>query len=448
MKNDDIDRFLQSLSLGQKSRYTYVTPLRAFRAFVQKRMRRGEKLSLATMRAWLKRDAARSPLKSVVIRAAIIVRHHEWQAKVKPGIAVHPMAALMQHHGGRLTPIVRALLQDDYRDALKRLRPLPEWGSSLGPLIQQHIARLKSLGFRYEARTRDLRRFDRYLQRHPELNGEPFSVLIEAWQNSSRRPRHRLTVQQCARVLSQDMHRLDGRVPIRSIEAGLKRRVLGEERKAYIFTEAEIVRLFNAARSRGSQRAPLLGVLMHTVLALAYCAGLRIGEIAALTLRDVDIECGVVEIRETKFFKARRLPLARRVVAVLAKYLKARAKAGAPTVPDAPLWWATLRRKGYTYGQLEKNLARVIRCAGLKPDPGHKGPRVHDLRHTFVAHRMLDWYRKGVETQSKLPHLATYLGHKDITSTLAYLNTTPELLQHASERYRRHGAHALVGGAS
>lgn len=443
MRNDDIDRFLKSLSIAPRSRYTYVTSLRAFRAFAQERTRLGEELSIATVRAWLKRDAAQSPFANVVHRAGIIVRYLDWRA----GAATHPLAQLKQHYGGRLMTIVRALLQEDYREALERLRPLPEWGSSLGPLMLEHVARMQSLGYRYETRARDLRRFDRYLQCHPALNGEAFPVLIEAWQSSGRTSRHRLMVQLCARALSQAMHRRDEKIPIRTIEIGLQRRVSREERKAYIYSEAEIVRLFKAARSFRSRHAPLRGIMAHTMLALAYCAGLRIGEIAALTLRDVDTERGIVEIRETKFFKTRRLPLATRVVAALSNYLAVRENAGAPTGPDAPLWWTPLRRKGYTYGQLEKLLTRVIRRAGLKPARGRKGPRVHDLRHAFVAHRMLHWYREGVEPQSRLPHLATYLGHKDIVSTLVYLNITPEILQQASERYRRGSAQALCGGA-
>jgi integrase/recombinase XerD len=59
---------------------------------------------------------------------------------------------------------------------------------------------------------------------------------------------------------------------------------------------------------------------------------------------------------------------------------------------------------------------------------------------------MLQWYRNGVDPQSQLPYLATYLGHKDIVSTLVYLNITPDLLQQASERYRQRGAEVL--GAS
>jgi len=61
----------------------------------------------------------------------------------------------------------------------------------------------------------------------------------------------------------------------------------------------------------------------------------------------------------------------------------------------------------------------------------------------MVGHRMRQWYREGINPQSKLPHLATYLGHKDIDSTLVYLNSTPELLNEASERFRKISAAAL-----
>src|SRR5437763_4411581 len=88
-------------------------------------------------------------------------------------------------------------------------------------------------------------------------------------------------------------------------------------------------------------------------------------------------------------------------------------------------------------------LVRVLRRAGLKPVTGRRGPRIHDLRHAFVANRMLAWYREGVNPQSRLPYLATYLGHKDINSTLVCLTITQELLQQASERFRVRGAQIL-----
>jgi hypothetical protein len=61
----------------------------------------------------------------------------------------------------------------------------------------------------------------------------------------------------------------------------------------------------------------------------------------------------------------------------------------------------------------------------------------------MVGHRMRDWYKSGVNPQSRLPYLATYLGHKDIRSTLVYPNITPELLHEAGERFRKKGAAAL-----
>src|SRR5204862_790367 len=83
----------------------------------------------------------------------------------------------------------------------------------------------------------------------------------------------------------------------------------------------------------------------------------------------------------------------------------------------------------YSRDRAGKLLVRVLRLAKLKPAPGRVGPRVHDLRHAFVAGRMLAWYREGINPQSRLPYLATYLGHKDINSTLVYLTITQELLQ-------------------
>lgn len=88
-------------------------------------------------------------------------------------------------------------------------------------------------------------------------------------------------------------------------------------------------------------------------------------------------------------------------------------------------------------------LTDVLRRAGVKPARGAVGARLHDLRHSMVGHRMREWYNSGINPQSQLPYLATYLGHKDIRSTLVYMDITPELLQEAAERFRKRGASAL-----
>jgi len=439
--HDMVYRFLDTQSIGRKSRYCYVSVLRDFDAFALKRAPATGRLSITTLRAWLQHEIRRSPLTSVVRRTCVIARYLDWRTATGEG--THPLAELRAQYGRLLNPIVRALLEDDYENALERLRPLPDWGSVLGSSMREHITRMQSLGYRYEVQMRDLRRFDRFLQRHPDLAAASLPQQLEAWRHESRGVRHQLRVQQCGHVLSKALHRLDTTAPILSIEAGLRYRVVQQERRPHLFTETEIQKLLDTARTFPSRNAPLRPIALHAMITLAYCAGLRLGEIVSLALGDLDLEGGLLEIRDTKFFKSRRLPLAPTAINVLSAYVDARAAVGAPSAPDAPMWWTPLRRCGYSYGMTEKLLVRVMRRAGLKPPPGQRGPRVHDLRHSFVAHRMMQWYRDGVDPQTRLPHLATYLGHKDIRSTLAYLNITPELLQQASERYRRRNVDAL-----
>jgi len=57
-----------------------------------------------------------------------------------------------------------------------------------------------------------------------------------------------------------------------------------------------------------------------------------IREVVNLNLGDVDLEAGTIEIRNSKFFKSRRLPLPSGVVDALSSYMKERRKAGAPTL--------------------------------------------------------------------------------------------------------------------
>jgi integrase len=179
------------------------------------------------------------------------------------------------------------------------------------------------------------------------------------------------------------------------------------------------------------------------MLLLGCCAGLRLGEIVRLNMDDVDLTVGQIAIRETKFFKSRTLPLAHSVLAALRAYIEARRQGGAPQDGTSGLFWHAQRTGRYSYVMAAKLLVRVLRRAGMKPARGRVGPRIHDLRHAFVVHRMLQWYREGINPQSRLPYLAAYLGHKDINSTLVYLTITQELLQHASERFRIFGAHSL-----
>jgi integrase/recombinase XerD len=107
------------------------------------------------------------------------------------------------------------------------------------------------------------------------------------------------------------------------------------------------------------------------------------------------------------------------------------------------LFWHEQRSARYTKQAVAWLLVDVIRRAGLKPPQGRTGPRLHDLRHSMVVNRILEWYRTGINPQDRLPFLATYLGHRDINSTLVYITVTQDLLHYANERFRVVGAPCL-----
>jgi len=186
------------------------------------------------------------------------------------------------------------------------------------------------------------------------------------------------------------------------------------------------------------------------MLVLAYCAGLRLGEIARLDLGDVDLQAGTIAIRDTKFFKSRILPLAGTVVAALRDYVEARRQTGAQQDPASGLFWHDQGGRRYARYSIAWLVVDVLRRVGLKPSRGKTGPRIHDLRHSMVVNRITAWYRAGINPQARLPYLATYLGHRDINSTLTYITVTQDLLHQAGERFRTFGARCLQserGGA-
>jgi len=355
----------------------------------------------------------------------------------------NPFKQLHVQYGQRTGPIARALLSSNRAMALEALRPLPAFASALGSLMRNHVALMRSLGHRYLHSEGMLLRFDRFLQRQPDLQDKPLATLTEAWRNAVPGLQHALEAQACGRMLSKAQARLDPAAPIIATDRQLSRQVLGRHRRPYIYTDDEVERLLTTALSMPTKLSPLRPFSAYTMLVLAYCAGLRIREIVNLNLADFDLREGTIDIRQTKFFKSRRLPLAASVVEALKNYLERRRTAGAPQEPVAPLFWHQQEGGRYSPKAGSSMLVEVLRLAGMKPSHGRVGPRVHDLRHAMVCNRMLSWYRQGVNPQARLAHLSTYMGHVDINATLTYLTITPELLQLASERFRQHTVHVI-----
>ncbi|WP_083825482.1 tyrosine-type recombinase/integrase [Roseobacter litoralis] len=312
----------------------------------------------------------------------------------------------------------------------------PGAGTVFLPVDFEVVERMQRRGYRYEAAEVICRRFDRFLQQRPDLDGQPLETLLEHYGKAKATANHTAECEKLARILNKALCHDDPSRPRRPPDHRPAKQVARGWRRPYIYSPEDIQKLLAIARTYPSPRAPSRPINLYTMLVLAYCAGLRIGEIARLTLGDVDMQSGTIAIRETKFFKSRLLPLSESAMDALRALLKARQVANVSRNPEAGVFWHDQNNRHYCRASISANLVTVLRMADLKPTKGKTGPRVHDLRHTFVVHRILEWYRQGVNPQEKLPYLATYLGHRDINSTLVYITVTQELLHEANERFR------------
>lgn len=172
-----------------------------------------------------------------------------------------------------------------------------------------------------------------------------------------------------------------------------------------------------------------------TVLALLACTGLRVSEALHLRHDDVDLTTGVLRIRETKFRKTRLVPLHPTAVAALQHYAARRAD----TATTGTAFFVGAGGRPFQYWHLRHAFGRMRRRLGW-PSPRARGPRIHSLRHAFACQRLLEWHRAGIDVETRLIDLATYLGHAKVSDTYWYLSGVPDLLALVGARFERFAA--------
>jgi integrase len=165
---------------------------------------------------------------------------------------------------------------------------------------------------------------------------------------------------------------------------------------------------------------------------LLYTTGLRIGEALALNIKDFYPQSTRLHIREGKFHKSRWVPLSSSTCATLKNYIHKRQNL-MPSADNAPLF-ISLRHSRLHRSTVYQTFCVLLKKCGIHKSKGH-GPRIHDLRHTFAVHCLLKWYGDGQDINTRLPALATYMGHVDISSTQIYIQATPELYEQAHQRF-------------
>jgi len=203
-------------------------------------------------------------------------------------------------------------------------------------------------------------------------------------------------------------------------------------RTPHIYTQAEIIRLIEAAK--GTRKTPkgLWGATFSTIFGLLAVTGMRVAESVNLNREDVDLSEGILTILETKFKKSRLVPIHASTTKVLRQYARLRDSLF-PKLQTGS-FFVTEHGRRLTAKHVGKKFLALTRKIGLRGAKGTPGPHLHDLRHAFTVRTMLAWYRSDVDVEGHMPELSTYLGHVNTDQTYWYISAIPELLSLAAKR--------------
>ena len=305
--------------------------------------------------------------------------------------------------------------------------------TTMAERVEEYLAYRRALGYQVRTQGGMLRSFARFADESGHL-GPLTSEIALRW---ARLPERAARLYQARRleVVRTLARYLEPREPGTEVPA---RGLLGPAHArgpAFLYTEAEIAALIEAARSL----APVDGLrplTYATLIGLMACTGLRIGEALALGTDDVDLEAGVLTVRRTKFHKSRLVPLHASAFGPLRDYAAVRGPRRRGSMVTT--FFASEAGRPLPYGTVRHTFHELLRKAMPGAAPvGRVRPRLHDLRHTFACRRLLGWYGDGTRIDRSIDQLSAYLGHAKVTDTYWYLTGVPELLSLAGRRFEQ-----------
>jgi site-specific recombinase XerD len=188
-----------------------------------------------------------------------------------------------------------------------------------------------------------------------------------------------------------------------------------EQRLPVVLSPEEVARFFEAVPGRK----------YRALLMTAYAAGLRVSEVVALRLEDVDSQRMVIRVRQGKGRKDRFVMLSPRLLEVLRAYWKAaRPRPWLFPGPDPaqPLHPRSVHRA----------CREACRAAGLG-----KHVTVHTLRHSFATHLL--------ESGADLRTIQVLLGHRSIKTTALYTHVATATLTATQSPFDRLGLAGAAG---
>jgi len=313
---------------------------------------------------------------------------------------------------------------------------------NLATAAAEFLAHKRALGRKYQTEEATLRLLLAFADQHGVADlRELTPSLIDAFLASRPRARarsfnHLVGILGCFLDWALTQQRLETS-PLRST----RRRRETDRRLPFLFDVVQARQLLEgAAVLPDNPRATGRGPTYHGIFALCYGLGLRAGEACSLHLGDVDIARQLLVVRGGKFGKSRLVPHGPRIGELLARQVQRRGGSG-----DDPLFSFDGQHSVHP-GSASQTFHRLATELAFPVPDGISPPRLHSLRHSFAVGCLLRWYREGLDPQSRLYQLSTFMGHVDPASTAVYLTITPQLLVEANQRFEAFAEPAWSAG--
>lgn len=294
--------------------------------------------------------------------------------------------------------------------------------SPLQTFIKGMIREKRSLGYKYDSSPRILYKFDQFCLKYGCTDAVITKQLAHAWiqkfpHESLATLHNRASV---VRQLALYMARLGDQAYVLPKDALPK----SPGYMPYIFSDKEIAALFQQVDAcQYCAEVPLRHRIMPLLFRLLYGCGLRISETLNLRLQDVDLHTGVLTVIGGKFNKDRLVPMSPENTRRCRDYVEA-----VHLFSDSGCYFFPAPRgQVITKGNVYKNFRRFLWQARISHGGWGKGPRLHDIRHTFAVHCLRRWVLQGKDLAAYLPILKAYLGHDSFRDTSHYLRLTAEL---------------------
>lgn len=198
----------------------------------------------------------------------------------------------------------------------------------------------------------------------------------------------------------------------------------------YIFTLDQIDRILHLSdRLRMYDRHMNNTIFcVPAVLRLLYSTGLRISEALSIKNEDVKFDKRYILIRKTKNGCERIVPINDSLFEVLQQYNSYRDKIPVKNVSSPNSFFFIKSDGKYCNAQSVYKWFRQLQTeCGIPYAGNHHGPRVHDLRHTFAVHSMVQLAHEGQDLYSSLLIISACLGHKSLFATEQYVRLTSEM---------------------